>query len=259
MAVVFGPTPDVFFVSYGRRYAAQGVPLSFTDKVKTGELAPMATSWISMDPSCQFWVACNFVSENIHSSNNLPANVHAHLIGTPTAPKSDYISFPAERNGYFAKHMVGYGWSTDLHTMYENAILATRERVGPRTFDTTLRFILFGTRGTYLIVFESGFLAELQGRCAKIRTALAEFSEPGWSLEHGSALSVHNEDYYFLKFSKRGVPGVQIRANMPDFMYDKFKELMRIAENPIEDREIALERQMIQDIIAQRSTQPSYR
>jgi hypothetical protein len=46
MAVVFGPTPDVFFLSYGRRFAAQNVPLSFTDKVKTGELAPMATSWI---------------------------------------------------------------------------------------------------------------------------------------------------------------------------------------------------------------------
>jgi hypothetical protein len=120
--------------------------------------------------------------------------------------------------------------------MYESAILATRERIGHRTFDMSLRCILFGTRGTYLIVFESGFLAELQGRCSRIKTALAEFSEPGWSLEHGSTLSVHNEDHYFLKFSKRGVPGVQIRANMPEFMNAKFMELMKEAENSIEQR-----------------------
>ena len=87
-----------------------------------------------------------------------------------------------------------------------------------------------------MIVFESGFIAKLHGECVKLRAVLSEFSEPGWFLEHGSALSVHNENHYFLKFAKHGVPGVQIRANMPDFMNNKFVELMKEAEHADEQR-----------------------
>lgn len=170
----------------------------------------------------------------VYFSSNLPPKVHAHLVGTHTAPKSDYISFPAEPDGYFAKHVVGDGWSTDLQPVYENAILATREQVGPHAFDTSLRCMLFGMRGSHMMVFESGFIAKLQGEYIRLRRVLAEFNEPGWTLEHGSALSVHNEDHYFLKFSKRGVLGVQIRAHMPEFMNSKFVELMKYAEDPME-------------------------
>lgn len=162
--------------------------------------------------------------------------MHAHLIGTPTAPKSDYISFAAERGGYFAKHAAGYGWSTDLQPAYETMIISTREDVGPQEFDTSLKCMLFGIPGTLVIVFDSGFIAKLQGACVKLRTAFEEFNEPGWTLEPGSALSMHNEEHFFLKFSKQGVPGVQIRANMPDFMNTKFAELMKQAEEPNEQQ-----------------------
>jgi hypothetical protein len=206
-----------------------------------------------MDPTCQYWLARNFVTDNselhhvceevfgipswslpVYFSSNLPPKVHAHLTGTSAAPKSDYISFAAERGGYFAKHTVGYGWSTDLQPIYENMILSTREDVGPREFDTSLKCILFGMPGTVVIVFDSGFIAKLQGECTRLRAAFEEFNAPGWTLEHGSALSMHNEDHYFLKFAKEGVPGVQIRANMPDFMNRKFLELMKQSEEPNE-------------------------
>ena len=208
----------------------------------------------SMDPSCHFWIAKNFVSDKreyrhaqrlatsrltslpwqVYFSNPLPPAVQAHLVGTPTAPKASFMSFPAEPGGYFAKHAVGDGWSTDLLPVYEDALLATRQQVGERAFDTALRRVLFGRNGTHVIVFETGFIAKLQGSCVRLSEALREFNEPGWSLDEGSALSVHNEDHYFLKFSRKGVQGVQIRANMPQFMEAKFIQLMEEAKNPDE-------------------------
>ena len=83
-------------------------------------------------------------------------------------------------------------------------------------------------------MFETGFIAKLQGSCVRLSEALREFNERGWLLDEGSALSVHNEDHYFLKFSRKGVQGVQIGANMPQFMRETTEYLLQVVE-PLRD------------------------
>ena len=110
----------------------------------------------SMDPSCHFWISKKSLPWQVYFSNPLPLAVQAHLVGTPTAPKVSFMSFPAEPGGCFAKHTVGDGWSTDLLPVYEDALLTMRQQVREHVFDTVLRHVLFSHNGMHVNCVRDG-------------------------------------------------------------------------------------------------------
>jgi len=83
------------------------------------------------------------------------------FMGHPSAPPSNYVSFPVEPDGHFLKGITPGAWSAELADIYVNSIREAQRDIDG--FDLGLKRILFGVGGSHIFCFDNGFQAKLQG------------------------------------------------------------------------------------------------
>ncbi|KAJ7062580.1 hypothetical protein C8F01DRAFT_1082226 [Mycena amicta] len=254
--IVFGTSPDSYFVGHGRRHVVQGMPEEFTRFVKE-RLHIAMTTWISVNQTLDTWVAFNVATNQFNHTSSLPQRIIDHLSGSNGAVAADFLTFPPDPDPtrFFLKGKQHAWWTATLDDGLVQLLLAqkaafkpsptaTNPHAYPRpfntpTFDASVTGVLFGVGKTFITMLSSGFLAHLDGPAADpahiLHRTLTEFSSGGWCIERGSVLCFYDSQYYFLKFKQAQGGGViQLRWNLPPGMKEVYEELRRVAEGPEE-------------------------
>jgi hypothetical protein len=76
----------------------------------------------------------------------------------------DYFSFAPSENAeqFFIKHTAQGTWDARLNDLHANRIRSLKEK--HNDFDARLKFMFFGPEGTHIIEFNTGFIAEVEGK-----------------------------------------------------------------------------------------------
>ncbi|KAJ7638051.1 hypothetical protein B0H17DRAFT_1216905 [Mycena rosella] len=226
--VVFGPSPESFFLGHGRRHVFQGVPEGFAKQVQGVELPITQTGWISFDPTGTKYVARNDNRKQFCHSTNISQELLDHL----KTHGATLITLGPD-DTYFIKH--NKGWNARLPLTELQHLNHLKPHIGAK-FDSAIRGLLFGHGQTHIFLLAGGFLANLSEETKKdlehpLTKVLLEFDE-GWSMEPGSTLCPYSDRYFFLKFKKPNDTVIHTRWCLPELMTQKLAELKELTESP---------------------------
>ncbi|KAJ6523959.1 hypothetical protein DFH09DRAFT_1372285 [Mycena vulgaris] len=247
--VVLGPTPESYYVGYGRRHFVENMSPSFTNHAKTALNITMS-QWISMSKNGDTWIDYNVATDSFHFNAEIDPTIRDHLSGSNGKAAAEYVSFPnsEDRSHFFVNGKTQGAWTAVLPDYYIKN-LTTMQREVPN-FDRGIRGVLFGKGKTNITLFQEGFLAEFDDDEIKdeehplVKTLIEISREDGWYIDRGSTLCFYDSRFYFLKFKKAGNNTTRMRWNLPVHVSAKLAELKEIAQQPEEQIALMQEGQM---------------
>ncbi|KAJ7613210.1 hypothetical protein FB45DRAFT_1036729 [Roridomyces roridus] len=240
--IVLGPSPEAFFVGHGRRYFVENMPSSSFTGHATSALNIAATLWTSMNGSGMVWVNYNVGSDKFHFNGDINEDIRKHLTSG-----ARFISFPdsPDPGHYFLKGKNSGAWNAVLPSYYVDRLTTMQKEL--KNFDVGITGMLFGQGTTNIVMFQAGFVADLDdkyvGEDHPLLKVLKEFSEPGWCIEYGSTLCFYDSGYFYLKFKRSGSSEVQMRWRLPPAVMEKLQTLREQAETPAEQIAITVDSQ----------------
>ncbi|CAK5276934.1 unnamed protein product [Mycena citricolor] len=227
--ILFGTSPDAFYIGHGRRHHIQGMPEGFTKHAAALHIA--MTLWISMTRDMQHWVLFNVATNQFFHNTDIPPVIRDHLGGADGKVPADFLTFSDDPDPahFFLKGKRHASWSATLDDSLIQEILAQKRRV--QGFDASVQGVLFGKGRTSLTMLPGGFIARLDGDALDpghiLNKTLTEF-QTGWAIERGSTLCFYDHAYFFLKFKQQHGTTVQMRWNMPPHMMQILAELREV-------------------------------
>ncbi|TFK31762.1 hypothetical protein BDQ12DRAFT_618315 [Crucibulum laeve] len=244
--VAFGPSEDSFFLGGGRRACYNNIPQSLVDKINTGQLPVMETSWISIDKTGKYWCAEKFTGrqptgESSRAYQITDTNISSTLQQHIDQSGAQYVSFPeydgvADDPPFFVKHKNRGDWNASLPTQYSKAIKELQDTLP--TFTDQLKWIIFGSGGTYLIQVDQGYIANVEGPHEDpnhlLNKVLTEFGNGAWNIDRGSTLCLYDHRYFYLKFKNARTGSVEMRYHLPPVMENKVVELLALSRTAAE-------------------------
>ncbi|KAJ7814218.1 hypothetical protein B0H14DRAFT_2522302 [Mycena olivaceomarginata] len=233
--VVFGSSPDSYFIGYGRRYSYANMPESFTKHIQT-QMNISMTLWISMNKMLTSWITHNTATGNFHFTRNTNEIIQHHLSATNGKFPAEFVSFPDSDDPihYFVKGKDSHLWTATLPDGLFQTLTKTMSEVP--TFDAAITGMLFGKGKTHIYMFRGGFWPEYDDDVDAehpLRKVLAKYSK-GWCIDRASSLCFYDSRYYFLKFKQPGSTQLQITWNLPETMGTHLGELMGHMNDPEE-------------------------
>ncbi|KAJ7238810.1 hypothetical protein B0H12DRAFT_1136728 [Mycena haematopus] len=234
--VVLGSSPDSYFVGHGRRHFIENMSEGFTNHAKT-DLNISMTTWISTNRASDTWITYNVATAKFHFNANINQNIRDHLSGLNGKAPADFVSFPDCDNPghYFVKGKNQGAWNAFLDNYFVQKLNIAKAEV--RNFDVGLMGMLFGKGKTYIMMFQAGFLADLDENEVSeehpLYKVLAQYGD-GWCIERGSTLCFYDSNFFYLKFKRPGQSEIKMRWNLPVTVNDKLLELRKQAEQPEE-------------------------
>ncbi|GJE88325.1 hypothetical protein PsYK624_044080 [Phanerochaete sordida] len=242
LKVVFGPAPDSYFVTYGKRYAWNNAPESLVQTFQANsELDPMNVAWISIHPSNEYWAVKTVLGDNLYVAPRTPDTLLAHLRPTSdahslTEDKAQALSFTADGRGFFVRR-AQRGYVLELGGA-PYALDVAELRASIPDFDARVRDVLFGRDGTWICVYrDAGFTANLDGPAQdpehplhKVCKELTEEAE--CRVLEGSVLSPHDDRHFVLRVQIGDK--IVTRWNLPDAMLAVVNELVERTNDPAE-------------------------
>ncbi|KAF8205270.1 hypothetical protein K438DRAFT_1715679 [Mycena galopus ATCC 62051] len=244
--VVLGSSPDSYFVACGRLHFIENMPEGFTNHAKS-DLSVSMTLWISTNRTLDTWITHNVATAKFHFNANINQDIRDHLTGTNGKAAVEYVSFPDSDNPghFFAKGKNRGAWNALLDNYFVQKINATKAQV--RDFDAGVTGMLFGRGKTYILMFQVGFLAdldkdEISDEEHPLAKVLAQYRD-GWCIDRGSTLCFYDSRYFFLKFKRPGQNETKMHWNLPTDVNAKLLELREQAQQPEEQRALAEEDQ----------------
>ncbi|KAJ7279482.1 hypothetical protein C8J57DRAFT_1570223 [Mycena rebaudengoi] len=248
--IVLGPSPESYYVGYGRRHFVENMSPSFTNHAKTALNISMSR-WIRLESVSKNgdWIDYNLATDRFHFNADIDQTIRDHLSGANGKAAAEFVSFPdSEERSYFFVNFQNRGaWYSDLSDYHEQRLTSLQREVP--NFDVGITGMLFGKGNTNIICFQAGFMADLDDEIDSedhpLHKVLSEFSkEEGWCVERGSTLCCYDSQFYFLKFKKSGDNTIHMRWNLPDHIAAKLSELKEIAQKPEEQMALMQEDQM---------------
>ncbi|KAJ7627115.1 hypothetical protein FB45DRAFT_1059931 [Roridomyces roridus] len=247
--VVLGPSPEAFFVGHGRRYFVEGMPSSSFTSHATSDLNIGTTLWTR-----------RVVSYTVYFNSDMHEDVRKHLTGGG----AKFLSFPDSDDPahYFLKGRNSGAWNAVLPNYYVDRLNSMQNEI--KDFDVGITGMLFGQGRTNIVMFQAGFIADLDDRYVDgedhpllkpndifFFQVLNEFSDPpGWCIEYGSTLCFYDSRYFFLKFKRPGSSEIQMRWRLPAAAAEKLEAPREEAKTPAEQMALISESQQ-QMILAQ--------
>ncbi|KAJ7279472.1 hypothetical protein C8J57DRAFT_1303397 [Mycena rebaudengoi] len=246
--IVLGPSPESYYVGYGRRHFVENMSPSFTNHAKTALNITMSR-WISVSKNGD-WIDYNVATDNFHFNADIDQTIRDHLSGANGKAAAEFVSFPdsEERSYFFVNGKNRGAWSAVLSDYHIQRLTGLQREVP--NFDLGITGVLFGKGNTNIVCFQAGFMAdldddEIDSEDHPLYKVLSEFSkEEGWCLERGSTLCCYDSQFYFLKFKKAGDNTLRMRWNLPVHVAAKLTELKEIAQKPEEQMALMQEDQM---------------
>ncbi|KAF7349102.1 hypothetical protein MVEN_01432300 [Mycena venus] len=250
--IVFGSSPESFYIGHGRRHFIENMPQSFTTHAQT-DLNISMTLWISVSRSLEVWVSYNVPNSQYHFPASINQAIRDHLGGTDAA---QYVSFPDSTNpgAYFAKGKNAGAWNGVLDNFFVTQI--KEYKADMPNFDARLKGMIFGKGKTFLCLLDSGFRGyldenEIVGDHHPLRKVLQQHMD-GWTLEIGSTLCFYDSRYFVLYFKRPGQSGMTMHWNLPPTMAQKLHALEEAAKQPEEQIALMQESQMWQQVVQNR-------
>jgi hypothetical protein len=74
----------------------------------------------------------------------------------------DFVSFCENSDSYFIKHKARGTWNANLESSYLRTLKHVKENI--QNFDLGLKWIIFGSNGSHIYQFETGFLLAMEGK-----------------------------------------------------------------------------------------------
>ncbi|KAE9389862.1 hypothetical protein BT96DRAFT_926282 [Gymnopus androsaceus JB14] len=238
--VVFGPSPDSYYVGHGRLHFVENMSPSFTDHAKT-TLNISFSKWISMSKAGNTWIEYNNATNKFYFNTNLNQNIQDQLAG-------NVISFPdsEDNSHYFSTGKSKGQWNAVLPDHFSQQLLELQREVP--NFDIGIAGMLFGKGKTGIFLFEAGFYPsydqeDITSEDHPLYKALVEFGQlnSGWCIQPDSTLCFYDSRFFFLKFKRAGENTIQLRSNLPTHIAAKLEELKELAQKP--EEQIALMQQ----------------
>ncbi|KAE9398790.1 hypothetical protein BT96DRAFT_716264 [Gymnopus androsaceus JB14] len=238
--VIFGPSPDSYYVGHGRLHFVENMSPSFTNHAKTA-LNISFSRWISVSKTADTWIDYNIATDKFHFNADINQNIQDHFTGANGKVAANFISFPDSEDSscYFVKGKRKGGWNAVLPDYFIQQLSKMQREV--LNFDAGITGMLFGKGKTSICLFETGFQAnfdeeEITSEDHPLYKVLLEFSQPnrGWCIEPGSTLCFYDSRFFYLKFKKPGESIIQMRSNLPTHIAAKLEELRELAQKPEE-------------------------
>ncbi|KAJ7173178.1 hypothetical protein C8R46DRAFT_1189554 [Mycena filopes] len=258
--IVFGSSPESFYIGHGRRHFVENMPEGFTNHAKTALNISM-TLFVSVSKSLNSWVTYNVATANFHFNANIEQDIRDHMSGVNGKSSADFVTFPdtEDPKQYFVKGKNEGVWNAVLDTYFLerltalqagknegvwNAVLDTYflERLTALqaevpNFDVGLTGMLFGKGKTFICLFKGGFYADVDDEVASddhpLYKVLKQYDE-GWCIDRASTLCLYDSRYFFLKFKQPGQTQTKLHWNLPPDMGAKLAQLREQAQLPEE-------------------------
>ncbi|KAF7326879.1 hypothetical protein MVEN_02581800 [Mycena venus] len=251
--VVFGPSPNSYYVGHGRQHVVENMSASFTNHART-DLNISVSRWISVSKNAQTWVEFNAATNSFHFNGDISRDIQDHINGVNGKCAAEFISFPdSDKLGFFVKGKQRGAWNAILPSYFIERLNTMRREV--QNFDSFLTGMLFGKGKTNIILLEDGFSADLDDTEIPspdhpLHKVLVEFSTPGdgWCIDRGSSLCLYDSRFFFLKFTRPGQNMVRMRWNLPSHIDAKFAALQELAQQPEERMALMQEDQMTMNL-----------
>ncbi|KAJ7254585.1 hypothetical protein C8J57DRAFT_1347268 [Mycena rebaudengoi] len=245
--VVLGPTPESYYVGYGRRHFVENMSPSFTNHAKTALNITMSR-WISMSMTGESWIDYNVATDKFHFNADIDPTIRDHLSGTNGKAAAAYVTFPnsPDRSHFFVAGKTQGAWNAVLPDYHVQKLLELQGQLPE--FDRAVTGVLYGKGKTNITLFRGGFAAdfddEINSEDHPLYKILSEFSDAGWYIEPGSTLCFYDSRFYFLKFKRAGDDTLRMRWNLPAHVGAKLTELKEIFAQLGEQAALAQEDQM---------------
>ncbi|KAJ7616153.1 hypothetical protein DFH06DRAFT_1239276 [Mycena polygramma] len=202
--IVFGSSPDSYFIGHGRRRVVENMSL--------------------------------------HSNANICKDLRDHLSGTNGKASVEFVSFPDDEDAshFFVKGKNPGVWNAILNDYFVQHLVGKQAAVP--NFDAGITGMLFGKGKTYIVMFRGGFGAdfdedEVTTEDHPLYKVLAQYAQ-GWCIERGSTLCFYDSRYFYLKFKKPGDSRTTMHWNLPPKLAEQFQQLREEAQKP--EEQIAL-------------------
>ncbi|KAJ7173179.1 hypothetical protein C8R46DRAFT_1189555 [Mycena filopes] len=232
--IVFGSSPESFYIGHGRRHFVENMPDGFTNHAKTDALTISITLWISMSKSLNSWVTHNVATTLFYFNGNIDQDIRDHISAANGKSAADFITFPDSENltYFFVKGKKEGSWNAVLDTYFVEKLNAMQREVP--NFDTGLTGMLFGKGKTFICLFKAGFLADFDDEVKEdhpLYKVLSQYAE-GWCIDRASTLCFYDSRYFFLKFKQPGQTQTKLYWNLPPDMGAKLAQLREQALLP---------------------------
>ncbi|KAF7314252.1 hypothetical protein MKEN_00897700 [Mycena kentingensis (nom. inval.)] len=189
--IVFGATPDAYFVGHGRRFFIENMPPGFTEHVKERMNISM-TTWISINNVTSSWMCFDVATDNFTFSAATNQDIRNNLSGVNGA---DFVTYPhtADRSHYVLKGKQSGTYNAVLDDAVIKRILDVKQGVGAN-FDVAFQGMLFGKGDTSIMMFSGGYFVTLDEEVKKAGDAhplvevLSQYNSSEWSVQKGSTL-----------------------------------------------------------------------
>ncbi|KAE9389176.1 hypothetical protein BT96DRAFT_947076 [Gymnopus androsaceus JB14] len=126
--VIFGPSPNSYYVGHGRLHFVENMSPSFTNHAKTA-LSISFSQWISVSKTANTWIDYNIATDKCSKDNS----------------------------DYFVKGKHKGGWTAVLPDYFIQQLSKIQREV--LNFDAGITGMLFGKGKTNICLFETGFQA----------------------------------------------------------------------------------------------------
>ncbi|KAJ7463321.1 hypothetical protein FB451DRAFT_1494328 [Mycena latifolia] len=245
--VVFGSSPDSYYVGHGHRHFVGNMSPSFMNHAKN-DLNITMSHWISVSRNGDTWIDCNVATAKFQFSADIAQDIRDHLNGANGKAADEFISFPdTQEHAYFVLGKKAGIWNAVLPNHFIQRLMNMQRAVPD--FDATLTGMIFGQGTTSIITFKGGFDASFDEAYINppdhpLFKVLREFSEPGCCIERESTLCLYDSQFFFLKFKKASERTVHTRWNLPIAIAAKLAELKELAQAPEEKMALMQQDQM---------------
>ncbi|KAJ7155689.1 hypothetical protein C8R46DRAFT_1196460 [Mycena filopes] len=234
--IVFGSSPESFYIGHGRRHFVENMPEGFTNHAKTALNISM-TLFVSMSKALNSWVTYNVATANFHFNANIEQHIRDHMSGVNGKSAADFVTFPdtEDPKQYFVKGKNEGVWNAVLDTYFLERLTTLQAEVP--NFDVGLTGMLFGKGKTFICLFKGGFYADVDDEVASedhpLYKVLKQYAE-GWCIDRASTLCFYDSRYFFLKFKQPGQTQTKLHWNLPPDMGAKLAQLREQAQLPEE-------------------------
>ncbi|KAF7345314.1 hypothetical protein MSAN_01908200 [Mycena sanguinolenta] len=235
--IAFGSSPDSYFIGHGRRHFVENMPEGFMNHAKT-DLNIGMTTWISTNPATGCWVTHNVATGKFHFNANINETIRDHFTGANGKAAANFVSFPNcnDPGHFFVKGKNTGAWNAFLDNYFISKINIAKAELSD--FDAGLTGMLFGKGKSHIMMFQTGFIANLDDDEVTteehpLYKVLAQYGS-GWCIERGSSLCFYDSRFFYLKFKRPGQNEIKMHWNLPINMNEKLLELRQLAEQPAE-------------------------
>ncbi|KAF8868533.1 hypothetical protein BD779DRAFT_1481365 [Infundibulicybe gibba] len=244
MLVVFGPTPESYVVSCGRRSSYRGIPQSLANAIQNGGLSGNTSGAHQLIPhirsvtwNMENWVGHNVVTGKLCYSPNIEPEILKQLAN------AEHVSF-GDANEYIVKLNDGSWYGNINNPAVLESLASLRKEISE--FDAQLESIVIGHGKNHFYALTQGFLFYFDDELGRdpnhpLVKVIREFVDSGgsWRILRSSVLCPWDSQYFFLNFQQEGSTVVQRRWNLPLEMGQKMQNLRGLSETPEEQSGIS--------------------